>query len=165
MNSRRRVNSTVMFLSLAKLSVVFFLSVVVAQACLCDEKKIPNVAVSYSKAKVVFTGTVMTRGKYGIWFKVDRTWKGTQSKTIYLYTGNAINDCYMLHWLFTESRWLVYGYLDPVYRSARTKRPYAYKLMSHACDRTIPLDHAADDLTALDKLRSAHRAHVAGRKS
>src|SRR5438477_10916294 len=95
----------VMFLSLARLSIVFFLSVGVAHACLCDEKKIPSVTDSYSKAKVIFSGTVITRGKTGIWFKVDRTWKGAQSKTIYLYTGNAINDCYMLHWLFMESRW------------------------------------------------------------
>jgi hypothetical protein len=154
-----------MFLSLIRLSIVFFLSVGVAQACFCDEQKRPSVADSYSMAKVVFSGTVIARGKTGIWFKVDRRWKGARSETIYLYTGNAINDCYALHWLFMESRWLIYGYLDPVYRSVNAKGPRTYKLMSRPCDRTIPLAHAADDLTALDKLRSVRMAHVARRMS
>ena len=170
MNSRRRVNSTVMFLSLLRLSLVFFLGVGVARACLCDEKKLPTVADSFSKAKVVFTGTVITRGKYGIWFRVDDRWKGARSKTIYLYTRNAMNDCYALYFFMTyfgnrEDHWLIYGYRDPLYRSERSKKPYAYKLMSRACDRTKPLKYAADDQRALDSLRSVRSAHVIKRTS
>ena len=155
-----------MFLSLIRLSVVFFLSVGVARACFCDEQKIPSVADSYSKAKIIFSGTVVARGKYGIWFKVDDRWKGARSKTIYLYTGNAINDCYALHAdLDQHSRWLIYGYLDPLYRSQNSKRPHAHKLMSRACDRTKPFAYAADDLSALDKLRSIRRAPALKRTS
>jgi hypothetical protein len=161
MESRRRVSSAVMFISLFKLFIVFFLSVGVAQACVCDEQKIPDVADSYSKAKVVFAGTVIGRGKYGIWLKVTDSWKGARSKTIYLYTGNAINDCYALSYFMNgEDHWLIYGYLDPLYRSENSKRPYTYKLMSRACDRTKPLAYAADDVRALDKLRSARMAHA-----
>jgi hypothetical protein len=152
-----------MFLSLARLSLVFFLSVGVAQACLCDEKK-PSVAYSYSKANVVFSGTVIARGEKGIWFKVDRQWKGAQSRTIYLYTGNATNACYMLHFVDWPTRWLIYGYFDPLYRSPKSKRPLTYKLMSHACDRTVPLEGAAEDIASLDKLRSVRRPHIYRRR-
>jgi hypothetical protein len=155
-----------MFLSLIRLAVVFFLSVGVAHACFCDEHKIPTVAESYSSTKAVFSGTVIARGKYGIWFKVDRTWKGARSKTIYLYTGNAINDCYSLHAdLNQSSHWLIYGYLEPLYRSKNSKRPYTYKLMSRACDRTKPLVYAADDVKALDQLRPGRKALVTKRTS
>ena len=153
-----------MFLSLIRLSVVFFLSAGVAQACFCDYEKIPNVSDSYSKATVVFSGTVIARGKYGIWFKVDHTWKGARSKTIYLYTGNAIGECYALYGNYGQtSDWLIYGYRDRVYRGKNAKRPYTYKLMSRACDRTKPLasPYAADDVRALDKLRSARMARAA----
>jgi hypothetical protein len=160
-----------MFLSLTKLLLVFFIGAGVAQACLCDEHKIPSVADSYSKAKVVFSGTVIARGKYGMWFKVDDQWKGAPSRTIYLYTGNAMNDCYALcFWSEAFPResldhWLVYAYLDRLYRSGNSKQRYVYKLMSRACDRTKPLTYAADDLAVLNKLRSVRKVAVAGRTS
>ena len=57
-----------MFLSLIRIAVVVLLSFPVASACVCAST--PSVAESFSKATVVFTGTVIARGKYGSWFRV-----------------------------------------------------------------------------------------------
>jgi hypothetical protein len=150
MKSRRPVNSDVMFLSLLRLSVILLGSAPLAHASSCLST--PTFNESYSKANVIFAGTVVAHGKYGVWFRVDEQWKGRSSRTIYLFTGNLRND---LDEYFDDLgvHWLIYAYLDPLYWTGNSKRPYAHKLMSRACDRTKPLAYAAEDVKALDQLR------------
>jgi hypothetical protein len=133
MNSRRRVNSNVMFLFLIRLSIILLYSAPIVHGSSC--LRTSTFEESYSKANVIFTGTVIAHGKYGVWFRVDEQWKGRPSRRIYLYTGNLRNDldeyCDDL-----GVHWLIYAYRDPLYASMNLKGPYTYKLRAHACDRT-----------------------------
>ena len=139
-----------MFLSLIRITVIVLLSFPVANACVCAET--PTVAESFSKATVVFEGTVIGRGKYGAWLRVDKSWKGATSRTIYLFTGNLRNDCDP--WFGKPGeRWLVYAQLTPLYRHENSKTPHTRKLMAHGCDRTTVLAAAAEDLRTLASLR------------
>ena len=96
-----------MFLSLTRAAVVLLLAFPVANACVCADT--PSVAESFSKAAAVFEGTVIRRAKYGAWLRVDKSWKGASSRTIYLYTGNLRNDCDP--WFGKRGeRWLVYAH-------------------------------------------------------
>ena len=150
MISRRPVNSDVMFLSLIRIGFVLLISFPVAQACVCLDT--PTVAQSFSKATVVFEGTVIARGKYGAFLRVDKSWKGVSSRTIYLYTGNLRNDCDP--WFGKRGeKWLVYAQLTPLYRYENSKVPYNRKLMASGCDRTTLLAGAGDDLQALASMR------------
>ena len=117
-----------------------------ASACVCVGS--PSVARAVKEAKVVFSGRVIVRGKYGSWFKVERAWKGVTSGTIYIYTGDVEDDCTSL-FETTGERWLIYAYLDPLYRSENAQKPYTYKLMTRACDRTTLLANAQEDLKEL----------------
>ena len=135
-----------MFLSLIRIAVVVLLSFPVASACVCAYT--PSVAESFSEATVIFTGTVIGRGKYGSWLRVDKSWKGAPSRTIYLFTGNSRNDCDP--WFGKRGeRWLVYAQLTPLYRYQDSKVPYTQKLMAHGCDRTTLLVGAEEDLRVL----------------
>ncbi len=139
-----------MFLSLIRIGIVLLISVPVVQACVCLET--PTTAESFSKHSVVFAGTVIARGKYGAWLRVDRPFKGVSSRTIYLYTGNVQNDCDP--WFGKKGeRWLVYARLEPLFRTENSKSPYAHKLMARGCDRTTLLVNAAEDLKTLAALR------------
>ncbi len=139
-----------MFLTVIRTAVVLLVSFPVAHACVC--LKTPTVSKSFAKAAVVFEGTVIARGKYGAWLRVDKSWKGPSSRTIYLYTGNVRNDCDP--WFGKRGgRWLVYAQLTPLYRYENSKTPYTRKLMAHGCDRTVVFAGAAEDLRALTALR------------
>jgi hypothetical protein len=145
-----RVNSAVMFLSLTRAAVVLLLAFPVANACVCDDT--PPVAESFSKAAVVFEGTVIRRAKYGAWLRVDKSWKGASSRTIYLYAGNLRNDCDP--WFGKRGeRCLVYAQLTALFRYENSKTPYTRKLMAHGCDRTTVLAGATEDLRALASIR------------
>jgi hypothetical protein len=149
-DSRRRVNSTVMFLSLIRIGIVLLVSFPVAEACVCQST--PTVTESFSKNTVIFTGTVIARGKYGAWLRVDKPWKGVSSRTIYLYTGNLRNDCDP--WFGkTAERWLVYARLEPLFRYENSKTPYTRRLIASGCDRTTLLVNAAEDLKTLAVLK------------
>ena len=139
-----------MFLSVIRIVVVLLLSFPVAHACVCLET--PTVSESFAKAAVVFEGTVIARGRYGAWLRVDKSWKGASSPAIYLYTGNLRNDCDS--WFGKRGeRWLVFAQLTPLYRYENSKTPYTRKLMAHGCDRTVVFAGAAEDLRALTALR------------
>jgi hypothetical protein len=139
-----------MFLFLTRATVILLLAFPLANACVCADT--PTVAESFSKAAVVFEGTVIRRAKYGAWLSVDKSWKGASSRTIYLYTGNLRNDCDPWFGKRRE-RWLIYAQLAPVFRYENSKRPYTRKLMANGCDRTIVLAGATEDLRALASLR------------
>ena len=148
--SRRRVNSNVMVFSMIRIAVVLLLGFPVAHACICLQA--PTVSESFAKAAVVFEGTVVARGRYGAWLRVDKSWKGVSSRKIYLYTGNLRNDCDPSFGKRGE-RWLVYVQLTPLYRYQNSKTPYTRKLMAQGCDRTVVFAGAAKDLRALAALR------------
>jgi hypothetical protein len=140
----------VMFLSLIRIAIVLLVSFPIAQACVCPST--PTVAESFSKASVVFSGTVIARGKYGAWLRIDKPWKGVSSRTIYVFTGNLRNDCDP--WFgATGERWLVYARLEPLFRYENSKRPYTHKLMARGCDRTTLMANAAEDLDSLALLK------------
>jgi hypothetical protein len=119
----------------------------------------PAFEESYSKANVIFTGTIIAHGKYGVWFRVDEQWKGRPSRRVYLYTGNLRND---LDEYFDNLGvpWLIYAYREPLYASMNAKSPYTYKLRVHACDRTTLESAAVDDIKNLRARASAGRTSV-----
>lgn len=128
-------------------SVIFILTTIsVSSACVCSGQ--PSVAEAVKAAKVVFSGKVIARGKFGSWFKIEKGWKGVSTKTIYIFTGNIENDCSSLYKKIGE-RWLIYAYLDPLYNSEKAESPYTYKLMTRACGRTTRLVNAQEDLKEL----------------
>jgi hypothetical protein len=128
------------------LSITFILlSYGHASACYCI--RVPDVAESLGKAKVVFVGKVVARARYGVWFKVERAWKGISSDTIYLYTGNLRNDCDP--WFEKGERWLVYAEDVTLYRDEEGTIPAGVKLMAQGCKRTALLANAAEDLKEL----------------
>ena len=127
-------------------SAFLLLSCPVARACVCA--RTPTVAESFKEAKVIFVGRVIARGQFGAWLKVEKSWKGVSSETIYLYTGNLENDCDPRFGTKGEV-WLVYASIVPLYRSENATTPYTYKLMARGCDRTSLLVNANEDLKAL----------------
>lgn len=149
-----------MFLSLLRLGVILVCSAPFVHACTCPST--PKFDESYSKATVIFAGTVVARGKYGVWFRVDEQWKGRRARRIYLFTGNLRNDC---DGYFDERgvHWLIYAYLDPLYASMDAKSPDAYRLRAHSCDRTAPLSAATEDLKQLRGGNSSGRRSALGR--
>jgi hypothetical protein len=145
-----QLKAGVMFLSLIRIGFVLLISFTIANACVCLET--PTVTQSFSKATAVFEGTIIRRGKYGAWLRVDKSWKGVSTRTIYLYTGNLRNDCDP--WFGRRGeKWLVYAQLTPLYRYENSKTPYTRKLMAGGCDRTTVLAGAGEDLRVLASLR------------
>jgi hypothetical protein len=143
-----------MFLSLIRLSIVLLGSALIVHGSSC--LRTPTFEESYSKANVIFAGSVIAHGKYGAWLRVDEQWKGRPSRRIYLYTGNLRND---LDEYFDDLgvHWLIYAYRDPLYASMNAKVPYTYKLRAHACDRTALVSAAAEDLKNLRTRSSSAR--------
>jgi hypothetical protein len=130
------------------LSSITLLLVSFGSASACECFSLPSVTQSFGEATAVFSGRVVSKGEYGVWFKVERAWKGVSSDRVYVYTGNARNLC--APWFKQRGqRWLVYAYLAPLYRGMTVKKSYTYKLMARMCDRTALLEDAADDLKQL----------------
>jgi len=110
MNSRRRVNSTVGFLTLKMRKAVLIFSVltfllvvhVEASACSCDADP-PTatmeqlVAQALSGAQAVFAGKVVAIDKrtrpVRVVFMVDRSWKGNVPRKVVISTGRGDGDC------------------------------------------------------------------------
>ena len=137
-----------MFLSLIRIGIVLLFSVPVAQACSCSYT--PTVTESFARNTVIFSGTVITRGKYGAWLRVDKPWKGVSSRTIYLYTGNLKNDCDP--WFEKGERWLIYARPMRLFNNPHGTGPFVLRLMARGCDRTTKFAYAAQDLKALAEL-------------
>jgi|SRR6266542_3388242 len=116
-----------------------------ASGCLSQ----PTVAQALKDSKMVFAGKVVARLKYGVRFKVERSWKGISSWYIYVYTGNIRNDADP--WFQKDQRWLVYASDVRLYENGNLTGPYVTKLMARACNRTVLLSNAAEDLRQLGK--------------
>jgi hypothetical protein len=107
----------------------------------------PTVVDAVKNSKVIFAGKVVGRLKYGVRFRVERSWKGVSSRYIYLYTGNLRND--LDPWFEKGERWLVYAADERLYQNMNMTGPYVTKLTSPACNRTTLLNDAGDDLKEL----------------
>jgi hypothetical protein len=107
----------------------------------------PTVVDAVKNSKVIFAGRVIARLKYGVRFRVEKSWKGISSRTIYIYTGNARND--LEPWFEKGQRWLVYAADERLYQKMNMTGPYVTKLTSPACNRTVLLRDAAEDLRQL----------------
>lgn len=107
----------------------------------------PTVPEAFKNSKVVFAGRVVARLKYGVRFRVEKSWKGDVGRYIYIFTGNARNDADP--WFERGERWLVYASEERVYESENGTGPYRTKLMARACSRTVGLPYATKDLEEL----------------
>src|SRR5205085_61443 len=67
----------------------------------------PTVQDALKSSKIVFSGKVIARLKYGVRFRVGKTWKGPLNHYVYIYTGNLRND--LDPWFEVGQRWLVYA--------------------------------------------------------
>src|SRR5574341_565310 len=158
MNSRRRVNSDVMFLTpsqkrtvLAKLvvSIALLLSVQSAFACLCEggsPKKAFNRA--RKKSSIIFVGRAVdvhngiTHGEFPGWrikLKVESFWKGQPTEEVVVFTGPG--DC-AAHFQVGDE-YLVLAYVPE-------GKEYLY---TDVCMRTGLVRYSADDLKWLGKPR------------
>lgn len=107
----------------------------------------PTIDEGIKNSKVIFAGKVVARLKYGVRFKVEKSWKGLSKRYIYVYTGNARND--LDPWFEKGERWLVYAIDQRIYQNMNATGPYVIRLRSPACNRTVPLESAMADLRQL----------------
>lgn len=116
----------------------------------------PTVARAMKDAKIVFAGRVITRLRYGVRFRIEKSWKGISSRYIYVYTGNIRNDA--VPWFEKGQQWLVYASRVPLYRTENSETPYNTRLMVRPCNRTVLLRDAGEDLRQLGQGKQPLRA-------
>lgn len=114
----------------------------------CDCFPPGTVAETRDAAAAVFSGTVVRthramflrpRGKRVITFRVDRAWKGVDSRTVRVVTGWGGGDCgYPFE---TGQRYLVYA----------SSEARGEALWANICSRTAALSAAGEDLRALGR--------------
>jgi hypothetical protein len=109
----------------------------------------PTVVEAVKNSKVIFAGKVVARLKYGVRFRIEKSWKGVSSRYLYIYTGNLRND--LDPWFEKGERWLVYAAEQRLYENEKATGPYVTKLMAPACNRTALLRDALEDLRQLGK--------------
>lgn len=114
-----------------------------AAACSCMMP--PSADVALSEATAVFSGEVVKVKKHKdlhgktIHFKVHEIWKGIDSTTITVFTGNDSASCGIDFTVGVE--YLVYANaMDPDSDSSLT---------TSLCDRTVELANAVEDLTLI----------------
>jgi hypothetical protein len=107
----------------------------------------PTVAEAFENSKIVFSGTVVARLKYGVRFRVGKSWKGASHRFIYVYTGNQRNDTDP--WFEKDEEWLVYASDVRLYRKEKSPKPYMVRLMASPCSRTVLIRNAGEDLKQL----------------
>src|SRR5260370_31042065 len=117
-------------LAFASITITFLFTSVFASGCLTK----PTVAQALQNSQAVFAGRVVARLKYGVRFRVERSWKGVSTRYVYIYTGNLRND--LDPWFEKGQRWLVYASDERLYRNMNKTGPYLTRLMSRACNRT-----------------------------
>ena len=138
-------------LLVSKAKPIFFavaflvLSSKIAVACSCVG--VPSVAEAFGESKVVFSGTVIARLRYGVRFKVEKAWKGLSSDEIYIYTGNLRNSCDP--WFEKGERWLVYAWDTQLYADEQSTAPISVELMAHGCHRNTLSENTAEDFKEL----------------
>lgn len=123
--------------------VVVYFKPIPAAACSCVVS--PSADVALSEASAVFSGEVVEVKKSNkdngktVHFKVREVWKGIDSTTISVFTGNDSASCGID---FTAGKeYLVYAHtLDSNEKST---------LSTTLCDRTAELANAADDISLI----------------
>jgi hypothetical protein len=159
MNSRRRVNSDVMFLRLTTVSALILFAFAPALCCECNAP--PETAEAVLKHyDGVFAGRVL-RIKYPetkrtrnrvvflshliyVTLKVERTWKSADSDEITIAT--PFSDCY--YPFKVDQEYLVWAY-------SNGEAPQT--LVTDLCAKTIKLADASRDLNALGEGRVPRR--------
>lgn len=136
------LRSTISFL----IAVLVFSHGFSATVSICQST--PTVAQALKNADVVFAGRVVAQLKYGVRFKVKRSWKGDGRRFIYVYTGNMRSDA--IPKFIQGEEWLVYASKVHLYRTGSSNIS-GTRLMAHSCNRTVLLENAEEDLQKLDK--------------
>jgi hypothetical protein len=107
----------------------------------------PTVVDAVKNSKVIFAGKVVAKLKYGVRFRVEKSWKGASSRYVFIYTGNLRND--LEPWFEKGERWLVYAADERLYQNMNMTGRYVTRLTSPVCNRTTLLKYAAEDVKEL----------------
>jgi hypothetical protein len=129
-----------------------------AFGCVCElepnttPEKIGAARLSaFEKATVVFSGEVVAKDLITVKFKVDKIWKGEESKEITMLTGTKDNGDGTItpstcdYWFEKGKQYLIYAY-GPV-----------AELKTHKCSRTMLLKDAETEMIGLDEI-TPHKA-------
>lgn len=142
--------------------VFLLLNTPIVNACSCGNS--PTPCGSYGSADAVFVGSVQrvvdkkAKGEGGreyrvgqtAYVQVERAFKGTlQPEVVFRTEGSSCDPIYD-----QGERWLFYGYYNKETKTWRTA----------ACDRSTPVENAAEDLLYLQALpKSASTTRLSGR--
>ena len=166
LDSRRRVNSDVGFLSITKMKRIAIISLSStlllifcgrASACWCRREPLTtdaeikrNIRQSLKDSKIVFSGKVVEKSTTALKFQVRALWKGTTSNEITFTSQNYLlqtNENGVEHFIWDCAYSFDVGQEYLVY--AQTIQG---QLEVSKCSRTQFLDSAAHDVTELDRL-------------